>query len=370
MLSQPRRDERQGSATGTAVGSPQARRPSLQAPTVRRLGRQATFEIRRFDPRDAQAVLALLRSVFGRWPHGLGGIPPAEFFRWKHAESPLGRSDMRVAELRGEVIGFHAFMPWRFLAHGDPVAAMRGVDLAVHADHRRIGVSVALRSAVEFDPHVALLWSNPNDEGREGSLKLGHREVSRVARFIRPTRAARGAIGFAARRSIGPSTQTPFPTQSAGQVLAAEAPGSRLPPGTPWRSDRLTTDRDLAYLRWRYGPFEDYRAIRVGRGVETAGIAIFRRRQHGSMSVAHICDLLVEPGDRETTRKLLHEVGEAATADFISCNFASRAEAARYGFLPLPGTEPLMSRSLAPTPSLDPARRRSWALSHGDLELL
>lgn len=370
MLSLPRRDERYGRAVGTTLVRPHAQRPALQALPIKRRRTPATFEIRRFSAQDEPAVLALLRSVFGRWPHGLEGIAPAEFFRWKHADSPFGQSQMHLAELCGEVIGFHAFMPWRFLAHGAPVAAMRGVDLAVHSDHRRLGVSVALRSTVEFDPDVALLWSNPNDEGRAGALKLGHREVSRVTRFVRPTRPARGATRLAGRGSVDSSVQTPFTAQSAGEVLAAEVSRSRLPPGTPWRSDRLTTDRDLAYLRWRYGPFEDYRAIRAARGRDTAGIAIFRSRRHGSLSVAHVCELMVEPGDRETTRELLRQVGRAAATDVVSCNFASRAEAARYGFVPLPGTEQLMARTLEPVLSLDPTRRRSWALSHGDLELL
>src|ERR1700676_164868 len=59
-------------------------------------------------------------------------------------------------------------------------------------------------------------------------------------------------------------------------------------------SDRLATAKDLDYLLWRYGPFEEYRAMRADAGAGCAGMVIFRPRRHGSFWVSHVCELLVE----------------------------------------------------------------------------
>jgi hypothetical protein len=129
--------------------------------------------------------------------------------------------------------------------------------------------------------------------------------------------------------------------------------------------------KNLDYLRWRYGHFDEYRAVRTGAGEGgRGGMVIFRPRRHGPFWVSHVCELFVERSDRRTARDLLHRVRDATQADFINCSFSSRHQAARYGFVQWPGRTVLMTYPLQQNLVPDPTRRASWALSLGDLELL
>ncbi|MGQ0670201.1 MAG: GNAT family N-acetyltransferase, partial [Actinomycetota bacterium] len=76
---------------------------------------------------DESRVLELLTASLGAGP---AGERPAEFFRWKHLESPFGPSFMLVAEDADRVVGLRAFMRWRFRVAGAVVNAVRAVDTA------------------------------------------------------------------------------------------------------------------------------------------------------------------------------------------------------------------------------------------------
>jgi hypothetical protein len=323
---------------------------------------------RPFEAGDTSAVLGLLQSAFGQWPRNVPGTTAGEFFHWKHELSPFGASTLLVAEANGAVIGFYAHMPWRLQVRGEAVAAMRGVDLAVHPAFRRLGASTALRAAAGFPADVALLWSNPNDESRPGGVKLGRRSVGRLPRFVQPCGRLRETLRRARGRQRGLPDALPVEARTAAEVLGDGASASELAPRPRAREQRLSTARDLDYLRWRYGMFGEYRAIRAHAGGR--GVVIFRCRRHGPFWVSHVCELLVEPGDRRTARRLLRRVREAAPADFVTCNFSGARAAARYGFAPYRGGETLTILPLTSDLEPDPTERRSWALSHGDLELL
>jgi hypothetical protein len=133
---------------------------------------------------------------------------------------------------------------------------------------------------------------------------------------------------------------------------------------------RLKTERTREYLRWRYGRFEDYRAICVPGAGAADGVAVFRCRRHGAFWVSHVCEVLVERDDRRLVRRLLQGVRDAAPVDFIRCSFASRAQAASHGFLHSRGRLLLSTYPLRPDCAPNPTRPGSWALSIGDLELL
>jgi hypothetical protein len=133
---------------------------------------------------------------------------------------------------------------------------------------------------------------------------------------------------------------------------------------------RLKTDRTREYLRWRYGHFDDYRAIRVPGAGGADGVVVFRCRRHGPFWVSHVCELLVERADRRLVRRLLQGVHDAAPVDFIRCGFASRSQAAAHGFLHCRRGLLLTTSPLRPNPLPDPTLPGSWSLSIGDLELL
>jgi GNAT superfamily N-acetyltransferase len=330
------------------------------------------MEVRAFETEDEPGVLEVLQAAFGQWPRGIQGVTPSEFFRWKHMDGPFGPSSLLVAEADGAVIGLLAYMPWRFRASGQTLETLRGVDFALHPDRRRPGASSALtQAAVEhFSSDLAFVWGNPNAQGTPVSLKSGWREVGRLPRFVQP----RGPLLGTIQRASGKSSKTPremrVTAKSAAELLRGGALASLLLAPTKEPGDRLTTAKDLNYLRWRYGQFEEYRAVRIDAGEDGIGMAIFRPRRHGPFWVLDVCELLVEKNDRLIARHLLHQAIEVAPADFLSCSFPSRREAALGGFVQARGREVLVTYPLQQNLVPDSTRRASWALSRGDLELL
>jgi GNAT superfamily N-acetyltransferase len=326
-------------------------------------------KVRAFQAGDEPRVLEVLQAAFGQWPGDIDGVTPSEFFRWKHTLGPFGSSTLLVAEADDAVIGVQAYMPWRLRAGEQILSTMRRVDLAVHPSYRRLGVSMAIRAAASFSNDVAFTWSNPNRQSRPGTHKAGLSMVGSLPRFLQPCGPLRDTV----RRAYAKGSKTPerlrIEAATAAQMLRDGAPAALGLASTNELSDRLATVKDLDYLRWRYGKFEEYRALRTDAG-EGGGAVIFRPRRHGPFWVSHVCELFVDRSDRRTARQLLHLVRDAAPTDFISCSFTSRRHAALHGFVQYPGRTVLMTYPLQQNLVPDPTQPASWALSLGDLELL
>jgi hypothetical protein len=278
---------------------------------------------------------------------------------------------MLVAESGGLLVGFLAYMRWRFRARGRTFETMRGVDFALHPDRRRRGASSALtRAAVEHFPKgLSFVWGNPNAQGTPVSVRSGWHDVGAVPRYVRPRVQLLGA----ARRSPatdGSGPDDPVVGTAAAELLRDGEHVSRLLERIRQPEDRLTTERSLDYLRWRYGRFDEYRAVRTGARDEGAAIAIFRQRRHGRLCALDVCEVLADPRDRGAARKVLRLALEAAPSDLVSSTFASRLAGARHRFVPLPHKEVLVAYPLEQEGGPDPTRRASWRLSRGDLELL
>jgi GNAT superfamily N-acetyltransferase len=328
----------------------------------------APITARPFRQDDESGVIELLQASFGEWPGELTGVTPAEFFRWKHLDGPNGPSTMVVAEADDAVIGFVAYMQWPFSTGNRVAKALRGVDLAVHPSYRRRGVSLALRTATKFTREINFTWSNPNEASRPGGAKVGRHPVTILPPFVRPS-----SPGMTLRRAFSGRPKTPrelsIHAEPAARLIG-DGPLTSLLGHASHAHDRLSTLRSHEYLRWRYGPYEEYRAVRVEAGGETRGLAIFRCSRHESHWASHICELLVEPDDRQTARRLLRAVRDAAPVDLLRCSFASRAQAASHGFLHVGRGVPLNISRLQRDFIPDPTQAGSWALTIGDLELL
>ncbi|HEY4450167.1 MAG TPA: GNAT family N-acetyltransferase [Solirubrobacteraceae bacterium] len=327
-----------------------------------------SISIRPFADRDEAAVLELLRASFEEWPREVKAAPQ-EFFRWKHLQCPFGPSIKVVAEAEGAVVGFEGHLPWKLKVGRQTLQSSRGTDLCVHSSYRRRGVSIAIRGAIELSPDVALTWSNPSPQSRPGSLRFGRSDVGLVPPYVRPTASLPKRL-----RSVIANKPTEGTVQadaeSAGEALRHRPQISRLLTQVASPPARLTTDRTLDYLQWRYGQFDEYRAICSEPHNGPAGIVIFRVHRRGAIWISDVCEVLVERNDLGATRALLRRVRAAASSDVIVCNFQSHREAASFGFvqhLHGPQLVTLPRRNdLVP----DPTRIDSWALSRGDLELL
>jgi GNAT superfamily N-acetyltransferase len=335
---------------------------------VKRAVAGSTITIRPFEIGDEAAVLALLEQTLGGGP---AGRRPAEFFRWKHLDNPFGQSFMLLAEADGRIIGLRAFMRWRFTVGGRELAAVRAVDTATHPEYQGMGVFSRLtRAALEaLAGQADLVFNTPNDASRPGYLKLGWREVGRVPVALRVRRPVRFARRL--RRPAGqPGPRPPVHAETAARLLAGEAEVASLLARQRPNPGRLSTPRDVSYLRWRYGaaPLLDYAGVAEEDAGGLRGLALFRVRPRGALWETTVAEVLVPDGDRRTARRLLAKVAKAAAVDHLTLR-GPVLTAAAAGFLPAPGGISFVVKPLRDGLEPDPTTLDAWALSLGDLEV-
>ena len=338
---------------------------------------RGTVNVRPYRDDDESAILELLDVTLGGGP---AGRRPAEFFRWKHLENPAGRSFMLVAELDGAIVGFRAFMRWRFVTAGSILRAVRAVDTATHPEHQGKGIfsTLTLRALDDLRGETDLVFNTPNESSLPGYLKMGWRTVGRVPVWIRVRRPVAFARGL---RTIhrpnepagdsGPEVEAP----PAMELFKRPQELATFLERVSVSDDRIATPQDLDYLTWRYGraPLLGYRAITEDGGGGLTGIAIFRVRPRGALWETTLADIIVRPGDRRTARRLIGRVVAASRVHHVTCIFptgSTQLAAARArGFLRWRRGEVLVVNAL--NPDLGPVATRpdSWSLSLGTLEV-
>jgi GNAT superfamily N-acetyltransferase len=321
-------------------------------------------ELRTYREGDAPRALELLQAAFGAWPgpRVLAHDRPAEFFRWKHETNPHGASFIVVAEEDGRFVGMRAYMPWPLRAGDAETRAVQGVDVATHPDYRGRGVNTALlkHARVTLRETTAFSFGLPNEMSSSQSRKAGWRLVGRLPAWVRVQRPLNVARGMRSMRAAPSGDPPPVEAAPAGEVLA-KAEGALLSAASD-ADARYSTDADLAYLRWRYGPFlADYRAVTD----DDAGLAIFRLTRRGRLNEGTVCELIAP--DRQTAAALITRVARSAPFDYLTTAVPlARARLVR---------SPIGGRLLGVAPyrdqiQLDPTKRVSWALTLGDLERL
>lgn len=111
-----------------------------------------------------EEVIALLKSTF----NGVGGNDyfSPQFFNWKHMSSPHGCSVIRLAvNEKGDVVGFRAFMRWKFMIAGKEVIAYRPVDSAISKSAQGKGLFKKLTfSLLELEEieSASFIFNTPN----------------------------------------------------------------------------------------------------------------------------------------------------------------------------------------------------------------
>src|ERR1700737_760819 len=232
--------------------------------------------VRSFQPSDERGVIELLEMAFAPWLLDIDSVSATEFFHWKHRLSPFGPSVLFVVEADGELIGFAAYMPWRLEANGQIVPTLRGVDFAVHPAHRRRGATTAILEAATSLPGADLIWSNPNEAARRGGLKSGRKQIGTVPRFFRPCRPGAQTIRRVQSRGAATPQRLTIEAEPAAEALHDGRGVSQLLALSQASSERLSTVKDLDFLRWRYGRLPEYRAVRIDAPARGSGLAIFR----------------------------------------------------------------------------------------------
>jgi GNAT superfamily N-acetyltransferase len=332
--------------------------------------------IRPYEEHDEDAVLDLLGEALGEGP--TGRRTPA-FFRWKHFANPFGASFMLVAEADGRIVGLRAFMRWEFWAGGQSIKAVTAVDTATHPQFQGRGIfSTLTKTALGSLPSdIDLVFNTPNEKSLPGYLKMGWQIVGRVPVNLRVRRPLRFAKGMRSIRRPGVVPRREAPSMNgprAGDVLADDDVISFVKRSSASET-RIATRREGSYLLWRYAqvPTLDYRAFRIARRGRTTGLVIFRVRPRAALWESTISELIVEPGDKSTTRELLRQVTRAASVDHLACHFPARSTASwgaySSGFLPSIAGVTFVVKPLNRSLELDATSLSSWALSLGDLEV-
>jgi GNAT superfamily N-acetyltransferase len=329
-------------------------------------------QLRTYERADEPAVVALLGSVLRGWRLR----DATARFRWKHEDGPFGPSRGTVAVLDGEVVGFYATLPWRFVLDGRVVTASRAMDGAVAPHAQRRGIGRAFGATEERDAQaraqdVHVNHSNVKTEGikRQFDYPEGaHPPVHRAP--IRPLRLARWRL-----RGDGPAA-THRPLEPIDDVLAdTDAVEDLLARSVP--AGRLVTDRSVTYLRWRYGAFPDrtYEAASL-RGADGRlrgllfGWLAPTDVEAGAAGHFEVSEVIVPEHDRAAMRALLRRVygTRAPSAAALLPVPLTRADAWRAGFpLVRRHTWHFSARALADGLPDDISDWRRWELSLGEL---
>ena len=334
------------------------------------------YIVRPYDDADEGNVIELLDATLGAGPIG---ERTGEFFRWKHVANPFGHSFMLVAVSGRRIIGLRAFLRWSFQAGPRTLHAVQAVDTATHPDYQGRGVfrRLTLAALEELRDEADFVFNTPNEKSLPGYLKMGWEVVGTIpvsVRLRRPVRFAKRVRSF--RDIAGSPVDVTVEAPSASDVIngSSEVP-ELLTEMNAWREDRISTDRSMAYLGWRYctAPGLDYWAVREPGKGRLRGFAVFRIRSRGSLVEASVTDLFVRPGDRRCARTLIRAIASAAPVDHLTCHFPTGTVAAsaavRSGFLPTRKGIRLAVNKLRPGILPDPALLASWALSLGDVEV-
>jgi len=333
-----------------------------------------SYEVRPFVPGDERKVLSLLTTSLGGGPTGQR---TAEFFRWKHVDNPFGPSRMLVAEADEGIIGLRAFMYWRFEGARQTFRAVRAVDTATLPSYRGKGVFSRLtKDALEgLRGSVDLVFNTPNERSLPGYLKMGWVQVGKLPisiRVRRPFGFLKGVRGLHQQDVAG--DRPAIHVETARDALGhGEAVSTLLAQA---ESDpRLHTTRDLAYLRWRYAeaPHLDYRAVRLERGDQLLGLALFRVRPRGRLWETTLAEAIVRAGDRQAAKRLLSLVIGAAPVHHVAAHFGPGSDAAwamrSRGFVRSPEGKTFVVNPLSQDVPSGVLNLRSWSLSLGDVEV-
>lgn len=333
--------------------------------------------LRRATGLDRPKMLELVRIALGE-----GSIPRTEaFWRWKHEQSPFGRSPIMVMEAEGRIVSLRVFLRWRWRFGGQTLKAVRPVDTATHPDWRRRGLFERLtRELIDMMRRegVAFVYNTPNPHSGRGYQKLGWHIVGRPSIWIRPLKPGRLIQGLWHRRDRNADRER-FKTDKPLCMAAIDQPElddflirqASIP-------SRLMTDIDASYLTWRYRdcPGLDYGAD--GLFDRQAGaLLIYRFATQFGMKEFRICDLFVteDKASKDKAKSVIRSKLRACDADFASARaIPGTPQAAvlrRCGFLPAPRIGPVVAvRPLSDSSHLSAIQRLpNWGAVIGDLEV-
>ena len=250
------------------------------------------YEIRRFEPGDADGFLSLYATVMGE-------RKGRDWFAWKYADNPyVDHVPIVVGTLDGEIVAARPFFALPMRVGGEREVALQPADTMVHPDHRRRGLFTRMteRAIERYAGDHPLFFNFPNDRSRPGYLKLGWETVSERPTYYRiqrpeavgnalsdrPAVRLAGTVGAPVVRGHHRLRDRTAPDPSGIAVRPESEPAATLAAVAATASpDRLHAVRDERFYRWRLGnPDWEYTAyvadgetgpeaaVVVGRGTD------------------------------------------------------------------------------------------------------
>jgi hypothetical protein len=304
---------------------------------------------------DVPGALALMRSSLGD-----GRVPRTEaFFRWKHLESPFGRSIgfVEVDEADGDnapLVALRMFQRWGLQRGAQPIEAVRAVDTATAPQAQGKGHFKRLTLAAVDDATAAgvdLVFNTPNEKSGPGYLKMGWVEVGKPGVWLR--------AGWPGASTLEDMVPDPV-------LLAARHPQ------TPTDDERLRTRQCEAYWRWRYVDIPGSAYRMVLQGTATAIIRRQTRRGIPEVTIVELLHPLTWRGSRDA-RGLVVTIarsgGGLMVSSMASLPSTTAAVLASAGFVWTPLGPTLFARSLCKDRVSQTPGSLGWAMAIGDLEL-
>lgn len=306
------------------------------------------YLVRQYAPPDMGQFLELHEAVFER-------RRSPEWVRWRHGGPYTDRVRMVVAERDGDLVGAEPFVPLRVRAGGTDVPALQPADVMVHPEHRRNGLLTRMTAfAVESCAGGPGLFFNfPNDVARTVHLRLGWREVGRVATAYRvpsPSAftdgvdlppAADGIVRgcYDAYDSVV-GTATNALRRSAPEIRRHDDPPlevleslyERRPP------DRLHVPRTAEFYRWRLAsPAWDVTTYVAESGGSPVAALVVSAESRDGVTHAKLLDALplVDPDPLALEGLAFAAISEHRSADAVTVaeDTLPRTVAERLGFL-------------------------------------
>lgn len=288
------------------------------------LHHETGVRIRKATLADRDALIELTRVVFAETGAEKGAELGPEFWKWQFTRQPVGRTDIWIGELNGQIIVQIPTNVVRLKWGSRELLAAWVIDLMVHPAHRdkSLFIRVGRFSNKEMsETGISLSLGLPNKKSFPAAIRfVKHHLVCQVPVLVLPIRwrSLLKRVGIPAW-----ATQILGPMASVGHRLmrlpAARAKGievrevSEFPKSIDglWQRasapHKIISIRDEKYLTWRFCdcPTRSYKILIAESSGDLVGYLVYRVFEKDGLRMGALMDMLVEPGRRDVLNTLL-----------------------------------------------------------------
>lgn len=275
--------------------------------------------IREFRAEDEDLAIPLLVSKLPPEKREAAYEPRRRRWRWQYYENPnieKGRPAIFVAEVDGKFGGMVCTVPVRLRTPHGIVSGSWGMDFIVNPEIRGggVGKQLLLEWIKAAEVMMVLGYTPVSLKAAQSVGFTEQRGATTVKIVLSLPRLALGLARAGSRRELSQLGQVLLRVNRGGRPdRGFEADSSPEPdPGVAgvWEEVascyRFCVERDMPYLRWRYGahPHHKYRFVHLREGNALCGLAVVRIADDG-YRLGIVSDFIVDPRRPDRVRALL-----------------------------------------------------------------